>query len=219
MRYIRKISDYMIAGGIGVMVIAGMQGCEQKTEEKNVLKDAAKTQGALVIVDEIAPGEYKIAEEYPSATTRIIVRDKNGTERILSQEKIDKLVKEEAVKIDNNTSALTNSSVSSGQMGLGGILLSSIAGAMIGSWIGGKLFNNQNYQNQRATNYKSPQAYSRSATSFNKPMATPSAGAAGASKSSGFFSPQQSTTPAQSTSTPSKSSAPSSAPSSPSSGG
>lgn len=38
-------------------------------------------------------------------------------------------------------------------MGLGGILLSSIAGAMIGSWIGGKLFNNPTYQNQRATNY------------------------------------------------------------------
>ena len=149
MKYVRKISDYMIAGGIGVMVIASMQGCEQKDNQENVLKEAAKTQGALVIVDEIAPGEYKIAEEYPSSTTRIIVRSVDGTERILSQEEVDKLVKDEAKKIDNNTSALTNPSLSSGQMGLGGILLSSIAGAMIGSWIGNKLFNNQNYQNQR----------------------------------------------------------------------
>ena len=162
-----------------------MQGCDQKEENKNVLADAAKTQGALVIVDESATGEYKIAEEYPSSTTRVIVRKPDGSERILSQTEIDALVKEEAAKIDNNTSALTNPSMSSGQMGLGGILLSSIAGAMIGSWIGNKLFNNQNYQNQRAASYKSPQAYSRSTTSFNKPMST--SGTSSTSKSSGFF--------------------------------
>ena len=186
MRYIRKISDYMIAGGIGVMVIASMQGCDQKDSNKNALTDAAKTQGALVIVDEISPGQYKIAEEYPSSTTRVIVRKPDGSERILTQTEIDALVQEEAKKIDNNTSALTNSSMGSGQMGLGGILLSSIAGAMIGSWIGGKLFNNPTYQNQRATNYSSPQAYSRSSTSFNKPMAT-STPSSGATKSSGYF--------------------------------
>lgn len=185
MNYVRKISDYMIAGGIGVMVIASMQGCEKKESQENVLKEAAKTQGALVIVDEIAPGEYRIAEEYPSAQTRIIVRDINGKERILSQEEVDALVKEEAKKIDTNTSALTNPTIGSGQMGLGGILLSSIAGAMIGSWIGGKLFNNQNYQNQRATTYKSPQAYTLSTSSFNKPAGTSTASSG--SKSSGFF--------------------------------
>jgi len=186
MKYVRKISDYMIAGGIGVMVLASMQGCEQKDNQENVLKEAAKTQGALVIVDEVAPGQYKIAEEYPSSTTRIIVRSADGTERILSQAEIDKLVKDEAAKIDNNTSALTNPSISSGQMGLGGILLSSIAGAMIGSWIGNKLFNNPNYQNQRATTYKSPQAYSRSTSSFNKPAGATSTASSG-TKSSGFF--------------------------------
>ena len=185
MKYVRKISDYMIAGGLGVMVLASMQGCEDKNNQENVLKEAAKTQGALVIVDEVAPGQYKIAEEYPSSTTRIIVRSADGTERILSQAEIDKLVKDEAAKIDNNTSVLTNPSMSSGQMGLGGILLSSIAGAMIGSWIGNKLFNNQNYQNQRATTYKSPQAYSRSSSSFNKPTGT--SATSGATKSSGFF--------------------------------
>lgn len=189
MKYIRKISDYMIAGGLGVLVIASMQGCDSKEEKKNTLSEAAKTQGALVIVDEIAPGQYKIAEEYPSSTTRVIVRSKDGTERILTQTEIDALVQEEAKKIDNNTSALTNSSMSSNQMGLGGILLSSIAGAMIGSWIGGKLFNNPTFQSQRESSYKSPQAYSRSASSFNKPVSTPSSAASSsAPKSSGYFS-------------------------------
>ncbi len=209
MKYVRKISDYMIAGGIGVMVIASMQGCEQKENQDNALKEAAKTQGALVIVDEIAPGEYKIAEEYPSSTTRVIVRDKNGNERILTQQEIDALVKEEAKKIDNNTSALTNPSMSSGSMGLGGVLLSSIAGAMIGSWIGNKLFNNQNYQNQRATTYKSPQAYSRSTSSFNKPAST-SGVSSGASKSSGFFGSSGSDSTQSSSSKGTSSSAPSS---------
>lgn len=203
MQYIRKISDYMIAGGIGVMVIATMQGCEQKDENKNVLADAAKTQGALVIVDEVSPGEYKIAEEYPSSTTRVIVRKPDGSERILSQTEIDALVKEEAAKIDNNTSALTNPSMSSGQMGLGGVLLSSIAGAMIGSWIGNKLFNNQNYQSQRATTYKSPQAYSRSSTSFNKPMS--SSTSSSATKSSGFFGSSSGSSSASSSGTSSSS--------------
>ena len=46
MKYVRKISDYMIAGGIGVMVLASMQGCEQKDNQENVLKEAAKTQTA-----------------------------------------------------------------------------------------------------------------------------------------------------------------------------
>ena len=57
---------------------------------------------------------------------------------------------------------------SDGGMGLGGVLLSSIAGAMIGSWLGNKLFNNQNFQNQRQAQYKSPQTYSKSQNSFNK---------------------------------------------------
>ena len=63
--------------------------------------------------------------------------------------------------------------------------MSSIAGAMIGSWIGGKLFNNQNYKNQRAAQYKSPSTYSRSKNSFSKAKAASARSAA--SKKSGFF--------------------------------
>ncbi len=68
-------------------------------------------------------------------------------------------------------------------MGLGGVLLSSIAGAMLGSWIGNKLFNNQNYQNQRKAQYKSPQTYSRSQSSFSKAKTATSS----STKKSGFF--------------------------------
>jgi len=83
---------------------------------------------------------------------------------------IDELVAQEAKKIDNGTSGLTNSQMSNGfgGMSLGETLLASAAGAMLGSYIGNKLFNNQNYQNRRKAGYKSPQTYSRSVNSFNK---------------------------------------------------
>jgi len=97
--------------------------------------------------------------------------------------------KSEAVKIDNGTSNLTNpnqAQIHGGGMGLGEVLLSSIAGAMIGSYIGNKLFNNSNYQSQRRANYKSPSTYSKSVNSFKKAK-TSSARKTTSSKRSGFF--------------------------------
>ena len=190
MKYVRKISDYVIAGGIGAMVIAGMQGCEQKSNE-NAFTEASKVQGAFVVIEQMANGGYTIVEEYPSATTRIVVRELDGKERMLSKAEMDKLVAEEAVKIDNGTSSLTEPSMSTGAPGLGSILLSSVAGAMLGSYIGNKLFNNQNFQSQKRTNYKTPQAYSRSNSSFKK--ARSGGTKSTARKSGGFFGSKSST--------------------------
>ena len=184
MKYVRKISDYMIAGGIGAMVIAGMQGCEQKSD-KNAFTEASKVQGAFVVIERMANGGYTIVEEYPSATTRIIIRELDGSERILSKAEIDKLIAEEAIKIDNGTSSLTEPSMATGAPSLGSILLSSVAGAMLGSYIGNRLFNNQNFQNQRRTNYKTPQAYSRSNNSFKQ--ARSGGLKSNTKKSGGFF--------------------------------
>lgn len=186
MKYIRKISDYAIAGGIGALVIAGIQGCEQKQGDDNAFTQAAQTQGAFVVIEESAPGAYKIVDEYPSATTRVILRGIDGNERILSDEELDKLVKEEAAKIDAGNSALTNPEMHSGMPGLGEVLLASAAGAILGSWIGGKLFNSQSYQQRRQTSYKSPQTYSRSVNSFDKAKAASSSKTSG-TKKSGFF--------------------------------
>jgi len=191
MKYVRKISDYVIAGGIGALVIAGMQGCEKKSDE-NAFTEASQAQGAFVVIEQMENGGYTIVEEYPSATTRVVVREKDGTERMLSKEEMDRLIAEEAVKIDNGTSSLTEPSMSTGAPGLGSILLSSVAGAMLGSYIGNKLFNNQNYQQQRRTNYKTPQAYSRSNDSFKKAR---SGGfkKSTTKKSSGFFGSKSTT--------------------------
>ncbi len=193
--HIKKISDYAMVGGLGSLLIIGLVGCgdstsndqKQNQTQDSAFTDASQKQGAFVVVEESADGKYKIADEFPAAKTTIVLRKPDGSEKILTQEEIDALVKEEEKKIDAGTSPLTNpnAEVSSGGMGLGGVLLSSIAGAMIGSWLGNKLFNNQNFQNQRQTQYKSPQTYSKSQGSFNKTPAT--TGASGGDKKSGFM--------------------------------
>lgn len=190
MKFIKKISDYSIVGGLGALLIVSMSGCEDKSNQNtqgsnSAFSDASQKQGAFVIIEESTTGAYKIVDEFPASKTTIVLRKPDGSEKILSQEEIDKLVKEESKKIDNGTSALTNPQMHNGGLGLGEVLLSSIAGAMIGSWIGGKLFNNQNYQNQRAANYKSPQTYSKSVNSFNKAKTTSTTSST--TKKSGFF--------------------------------
>ena len=190
-RHIKKISNYTMVGGLGAILLLGLTGCEDKNAngenqgQSNAFTQASQAQGAFVVIEELQSGGYTIADEFPSTKTTIVLRKPDGTERILTQEEIDALVKEEEKKIDNGTSPLTNpdAQLTDGGMGLGGVLLSSIAGALIGSWLGNKLFNNQNFQNQRAANYKSPQTYSRSQSSFTKPSSTTSS----ATKKSGFF--------------------------------
>ena len=194
---IKKVASYAAVGGFGAVVIAGLAGCGSNdngganNNDGSALNEAAQKTGAFVIIEETAPGKYKVLEEYPSSETRVVLKDINGTERVLSKEEMDKLIAEENAKIDAGTSNLTNPSaqnaqLSSGGMSMGEALLASAAGAIIGSWIGNKLFNNPGYQSQRQSAYKNPRAYSRSVDSFNKAKATSSAGKSSGGKS-GFF--------------------------------
>lgn len=188
--HIKKISNYAMVGGLGAVLVTGLVGCEDRSNNQqqgqaDAFTNASQKQGAFVIIEESTDGRYAIADEFPASKTTIVLRKPDGSERILTQAEIDELVKAEEAKIDAGTSPLTNPEMSNGGMGLGGVLLSSIAGAMIGSWLGNKLFNNQNYQNQRKAQYKSPQTYSRSQNSFNKAKST--ANKSSSSKKSGFF--------------------------------
>lgn len=169
MRHFRKISDYAMIGGLSAVIVVALVACENRSGENqnkaNTNVANALQKGAFVILEEQADGSYKISEEYPSAKTHIVVRSVNGDERVLSQEEVDRLVKQEQAKIDSGSSELTNPN-SSGGLGLGGALLASAAGAIIGSYIGNKLFNNPAYKQNQQRNYKSPQAYERSQNSF-----------------------------------------------------
>lgn len=187
MKKFRKIANYAAVGGLGAMLITGLNGCGNNNNNEEMLTQEAQ-QGAFVIIEETTPGKYKIQEEFPSKETRIVLKDINGTERVLTKEEMDVLMAEENAKIDAGTSPLTNQNaqLSSGGLSLGEAILASAAGAIIGSWIGSKLFNNTAYNNHRQTAYKNPSTYSRSVDSFNKAKATSSTSST--SKKSGFFS-------------------------------
>ncbi|EEQ62751.1 hypothetical protein HPMG_00208 [Helicobacter pullorum MIT 98-5489] len=194
-KFLKKISDPKVVGafsksGLGLAAILVMVGCDntsQNTNNGGGLEQATKN-GATVTIEQQQDGSYKILEETPSSTTRVILKEANGNERILTQEEIDKIIAEESKKIDEGTSQLTNPT--GGGLSLGETILASAAGAILGSWIGSKLFNNQNYQAQQRTSYKTPQAYERSQNSFNK-TATSATSNAGRS---GFYSPNNTST-------------------------
>jgi len=202
MKFIKKASSYAMVGGLGALLVMGLSGCEQKSNEEqaqqnNAFTQASQKQGAFVVIEEVKPGEYKIVEEYPSSKTRVILRDVNGTERVLTQEELDKLVKQEAQKIEQNQSALVNPQLQSptGGLSLGEAILASAAGAIIGSWIGSKLFNNPTYEQRRRASFKTPSAYERSVNSFrNRTLSSPLKRSTTTTQpKSGFFSPSKTT--------------------------
>ena len=201
-KHVKKISNYAMVGGMGAMVVATIQGCgddpashqvqqPQQTQQQTIVKE-----GATVTIEKQADNSYKILDEMPSVKSRVILIE-DGKERILSQEEIDKLVKEEEVKVDAGTSNLTKKPeevAESGGLGLAGTLMASMAAGMLGAALMNKLSNNQNYQQNRRTSYKSPQTYSRSQNSFSKARAANSAAKSRStsSKRSGFFNNKKS---------------------------
>ncbi|EAI4297743.1 hypothetical protein A0U20_01875 [Campylobacter lari] len=189
MKHIKTILKLSMISGIAAISGGVLSACSNNTNDSNnALSQAANTQGAFVIIEETAPNQYKIKDQFPSDETRVVLKQLDGTERVLSKEEMDKLIQEEAAKIDNGTSNLTNpnnAQMGSGGLSLGETLLASAAGAILGSWIGSKLFNNQNFANQQRGAFSNQSAYQRSVNSFNK--ASTSATSGSSAKKSGFF--------------------------------
>lgn len=186
MKKIKKIIQIGMISGLAAVAGGALVGCSGSNENNDALSQASQAKGAFVVIEETAPGQYKIKDQYPSDETRVVLKQLDGTERILTKEEMDALIKEEAAKIDNGTSNLTkdNAQMSSGGLSLGETLLASAAGAILGSWIGSKLFNNQNFANQQRGAFSNQSAYQRSVNSFNKAGST--APKSSATKS-GFF--------------------------------
>lgn len=190
-KYLRKIGEKNICGsfsalGLGFAAALALAGCDNSANNANAAKEQIAKNGATVTIEKQGDGSYKVLDEFPSDTTRVILRE-NGSERILSQAEIDELLKQENAKIDAGTSQLT--SPTGGGLSLGEAILASAAGAILGSFIGNKLFNNQNFAAQQRAGYKSPQAYERSQNSFQNKSANTSG-------RSGFYKPSNSTAPA-----------------------
>ena len=161
MKHIRKIGEYGIVGSIGIAALLVLSGCSSQENKEQLASNSIK-KGAFVIIEEQADGSYKILEEHPSDTTRVLLKSKDGTERMLSEEEIQAMLKEEEKKIDNGTSQLTNPTGT---------------GLSIGE---------ENFQAQQRTTYKTPQAYERSRSSFNQTSTTTNRATTNSGRS-GFF--------------------------------
>ena len=196
MKHIKKIATYAAVGGFGAIIMAGLAGCgSDDGGNENALNEVAQKNGAFVIIEESAPGVYKILEEYPSTETRVVLKDINGTERVLGYDEIEDLLTHASDTEDSNTLNSTKESdaqLSSGGLSLGETILSSAAGAILGSWIGSKLIGNLTYQAVRqASSYAHQSVYSRSSESYNKSKRryrTSSDSSTKSSGRSGFFS-------------------------------
>ena len=186
MKHIKKFKELASKGALAAIMATGLAGCNSSGGEQ--ANTAVVKQNATVFIEKTDRG-YKIADEFPSNETRVFLREKDAegrmNERLLSQAEIDKLLKEENAKIDAGTSNLTNGNaqMSSGGMSLGEAILASAAGAIIGSWIGSKLFGSPGYNAARQGAYSNPSAYSRSQSSFGGAKT----GAASSGAKSGFF--------------------------------
>ena len=169
MSYIKKFSQIGTGLGMGALLAVGLPGCSQGGGEQSQVRP--QNQNAFVVIEEVSPGKYKVAEEFPAKETRIILKKLDGTEKVLTREEMDELIKKEAAKIEEGTSPLTRpdgAQMTAGGMSIGEAILASAAGAILGSWIGSRLFNNPNYQQARRSGYKTPAAYNRSVNSFKK---------------------------------------------------
>ena len=186
MKHIKKFKELASKGALAAIMATGLAGCNSGGGEQ--ANTAVVKQNATVFIEKTDQG-YKIADEFPSNETRVFLREKdaegNMSERLLSQAEIDKLLKEENAKIDAGTSNLTNGNaqMSSGGMSLGEAILASAAGAIIGSWIGSKLFGSPGFNAARQGAYSNPSTYSRSQSSFGGAKT----GAASSGAKSGFF--------------------------------
>ena len=186
MKHIKKFKELASKGALAAIMATGLTGCN--TGQSEQANTAVVKQNATVFIEKTDQG-YKIADEFPSNETRVFLREKdaegNMNERLLSQAEIDKLLKEENAKIDAGTSNLTNGNaqMSSGGMRLGEAILARAAGAIIGSWIGSKLFGSPGFNAARQGAYSNPSAYSRSQSSFGGAKT----GAASSGAKSGFF--------------------------------
>ena len=199
MKHIKKATSYSVVGGLGLVVVANLQGCapdstevpmpdQQEQQQENIgqLEQDLQNQNYFLVISQVSanPDKYELAERYPTeGSTRAVLKTLDGKERVLSNEELTALAKTEADKVEAGTSGLTKeaSASSGGGLSLGEMILASAAGSLIGGMIANRLANNANAK-ARTQNSTRPAA---SASSTNN--RTRSAPSAKAKPKSGFF--------------------------------
>jgi len=79
---IKKISNYAVVGGLGAILVSGLIGCEDKSnnqqgfQESDAFANASQRQAAFVVIEESTDGKYAIVDEFPASKTTIVLRNK-----------------------------------------------------------------------------------------------------------------------------------------------
>ncbi len=155
MKHIKKALSYSIAGAVGLSVVASLGGCDQMQPPQGgagtgSLQDSAMEQNQFIVIEQTAasPDAYKVVEKHStSGPTRAILRDLEGAERFLSEEELRQIAEQEAAKVEEGTSRLTQDGASySGGMSLGETILAAAAGSLIGGMLANRLMGNSNFQ-------------------------------------------------------------------------
>jgi hypothetical protein len=103
-----------------------------------------------MVIEQIAtnPDSYKLVEKHPtSGPSRAILRDQEGNERFLTEDELKAIAEQEAAKVEEGTSRLTQDPAThSGGMSLGETLLAAAAGSLIGGMLANRLAGNSNFK-------------------------------------------------------------------------
>ena len=184
--YIKKASYYGVAGTIGIMIASSISGCEKPQEE---------AQNMFIIMQELENGKYEVVEKHPTdGPSRAIVRDRNGNERMMSNEELTMLAQQEAQNVQNGNSNI-GENMGSG-MSMGEAILAAATGAILGNLIGNALansmMNNPRFQATQRQAAKRTSAIQRNTMNKQKSYNTKSKsgffGSKGSSSGSrGFF--------------------------------
>ena len=190
MRHIRKALSYSIAGGLGLTVMASLQGCSDQGPQPPDMSgfgagstDAIDQDYFLVVAQTGSdPDTYQLVEKHPTTgPTRAILRLPDGTERFLSEAELQQIAAEEAARVEAGTSRLTQDpSMHAGGLSLGETLLAAAAGSLVGGMLANSLMSNRNFQ-------RTQQSYGggRPTAAISQPANRPAA--AKSTPKSGFF--------------------------------
>ncbi len=203
MRHIKKALSYSIAGSLGLTVVASLHGC---TDQGPTPPTASGFDGAsggveqtfFLVIEQTGanPDTYKLLEKHPTTgPTRAILRQPDGTERFLSEDELKRIAAEEAARVEQGTSRLTQDpAMHSGGLSLGETLLAAAAGSLIGGMLANRLASNSNFQRtQQSYGGGRPtasisQPANRQQTASSKPRSGFFGGSSGRSTNSGFGS-------------------------------
>lgn len=118
----------VIIGGIFFLANSLIIGCDSVNDplpqgqtrsfgDDSGSQAAYRQSGVMTMVEEVAPGDFRIEKEYPSKQTGVVVKHLNGTQEVIPEEKLPAIMDQEKKERG---------------MGLGSVLAAGMVGYMMG---------------------------------------------------------------------------------------